>query len=374
MGENQGLDADRENIYAALGELNAYAFWQIQGEMEPREPRVRERPHVWRYKDFEPHILRAGEVVPHELADRRGLILHNPGYDMTRPYTTNTLYAAYSVYMPGEVFEPHVHSPSASRMVLHCDGKGYTTVDGEKAYLERGDLITTPSGAWHDHGNEGSEPMIWVDMLDIPIPVLFNASKFGFDYQENGVTRDSQSQSRSKLYSKRHFASGGLRPRFARQTVGNDNASPQMHFKYKDVRAALDGLRDEEGDPYDGVILDYVNVMTGGPLHRTQNFSMQMLRPKEHTLSHRHTNNALYVCLEGAGKTVVNGEDYHWGESDVFCVPSHQWHEHINLSADGDAVLYCVTDSPAVEALGLLWEERRLPGGGTDIIGKSIPV
>jgi len=363
------VETQRKEMYAALDGLNAYGFWLIQGDMEPAEPRVKERAHVWRFKDFEPHILKAGEIVPHELADRRGIILRNPGYDMTKPYTTNTQYIAYSVYMPGEVFGAHIHAPAASRMVLRCDGKGYTTVEGEKCYLERGDLVLTPSGTWHDHGNEGDEPMIWVDMLDIPVPVLFNAAKFGFQYHENGIRVGSQSQSRSHLYSKRHYGTGGVRPRFAQSMVGNNTSSPQLHWKYADVRAALNAVRDEAGDPYDGVIVDYIEVMTGGPIQKTQNFSMQLLRPGEHTLSHRHTNSAMYVCLEGSGHTIINGEKFHWEENDVFCVPSVSWHEHVNGSNTADAVLYSVTDAPALEKLGLLWEERKEKNG--DIVGKG---
>lgn len=371
--EDTEIEEKRQQMYAALRALDAFGFWTIQGDMEPREPRVREVPHVWRWKDFEEHVMLAGEIVPHELADRRGIILHNPGLDMTKPATTNTQFVAYSVYMPGEVFHPHIHSPAASRMLLKSDGKGYTTVEGEKAYLERGDLITTPSGTWHDHGNEGDVPMVWVDMLDIPVAMLFNAGKFGFDYTENGVAREMQSPTRSQLYSQRHFAVGGVRPRFAEQVVGNDNGSPQLHFKYADTRRALNAVRDEAGDPYDGVIVDYVNIMDGGPIQRTQNFSMQLLRPGEHTLSHRDTSSSVYVVIEGSGSTIINGREYKWEEDDIFCVPTYMWHEHVNASNTEDAVIYCVSDAPAVKKLGLYWEDRKDSQGNVTTIGKAIP-
>jgi gentisate 1,2-dioxygenase len=367
------IESQRQDIYAAVNKLNAYAFWLIQGDMEPAEPRVREKPHVWHYKDFEPLILKAAPIVPHELAERRAFILHNPGYDMSRPYTTNTQYIAYSFYLPGEVFEAHIHSPAASRVLLKSDGKGYTTVEGEKCYLDRGDLVITPSGTWHDHGNEGKVPMVWVDMLDIPVPALFNAGKFGWDYKENGVSVNRQSPTRSHLYSKRHYGFGGVRPRFAQTEIGNRTSSPQLHWKYTDVRAALNAVRDEPGDPYDGIIVDYVDVMTGGPIQKTQNFSMQLLRPGEHTLSHRHTNSTVYVCLEGSGYTIINGEKYSWEEDDVFCIPSMHWHEHVNPSKTSDVVLYSVTDSPAMEKLGLCWEERKTASGDIVSIGNVIP-
>ena len=35
--------------------------------------------------------------------------------------------------------------------------------------MHPGDFIITPSWAWHDHGNLGDEPVIWMDGLDIPL-------------------------------------------------------------------------------------------------------------------------------------------------------------------------------------------------------------
>ena len=140
-----------------------------------------------------------------------------------------------------------------------------------------------------------------------------------------------------------------------------------------DVRAALNAVRDEPGDPYDGVIVDYVDVMTGGPIQKTQNFSMQLLRPGEHTMSHRHSNGGVYVCIEGSGHTIINGEEFAWAENDVFCVPSMHWHEHVNGSDKEDAVLYCVSDAPALEKLGLLWEERKTATGEIVAIGNALP-
>jgi gentisate 1,2-dioxygenase len=34
--------------------------------------------------------------------------------------------------------------------------------------MNRGDVILTPTWNWHDHGKDGSGPMIWLDGLDLP--------------------------------------------------------------------------------------------------------------------------------------------------------------------------------------------------------------
>ena len=35
-------------------------------------------PHIWRYEDIRPSLLRAGEIVPESQAERRVLMLVNP--------------------------------------------------------------------------------------------------------------------------------------------------------------------------------------------------------------------------------------------------------------------------------------------------------
>ena len=51
-----------------------------------------------------------------------------------------------------------------------------TAVDGERTLMEPGDFVITPSMTWHDHSNETSEPMFWLDGLDIPMVQFFDAS------------------------------------------------------------------------------------------------------------------------------------------------------------------------------------------------------
>ena len=60
------------------------------------------------------------------------------------------------------------HSPAALRFIVEGDG-AYTAINGEKAPMKPGELILTPSGVWHDHGNEGTTPVVWLDGLDIPL-------------------------------------------------------------------------------------------------------------------------------------------------------------------------------------------------------------
>ena len=42
--------------------------------------------------------------------------------------------------------------------------------------MEKGDLILTPSGLWHEHGHTGSGPVVWLDALDLPFVYSLEAS------------------------------------------------------------------------------------------------------------------------------------------------------------------------------------------------------
>jgi gentisate 1,2-dioxygenase len=54
--------------------------------------------------------------------------------------------------------------------------------------------------------------------------------------------------------------------------------------------------------------------------------------------------------------TQVSANEFNWDKTDIFVVPSWQWHSHENTTGE-DAILFSITDQPASEALGLYREE-----------------
>ena len=119
--------------------------------------------------------MRAGELTPVEKAERRVLFLIDPGRGPTSMQVTSTLYIGFQLLMPGEVAPAHKHTRSAARIVVEGEG-AYTIVDGEKLPMAAGDLILTPSGAWHDHGHSGTQPVVWLDALDLPLYAYLEGS------------------------------------------------------------------------------------------------------------------------------------------------------------------------------------------------------
>jgi gentisate 1,2-dioxygenase len=323
--------------------------------VEVKEPKKQFVPALWKWNDVRPLLLQAGVDIPLAESDRRVMILSNPGV-FPRHHSTNTLYVSCSIYNAHEKAAVHRHTPNASRFVLEGAG-GYTIIEGEKCAMSRGDLIITPNGTWHDHGNEGDQPVMWIDVLDLPLVEQLGSSFFEFDFKEGGKPAQYQSVTEPTEHSGNIYGAGGMRPTFLPHVRGLSQGSPMFVYRWKDAAAALERMRGYEGSPHDGLILEYVNPVTGEPVTLTMSFSVQLLRPGQALRRHRHTSSSFYCCLKGRGRTIVDGKALDWGENDLFVVPTWAWHEHVNLDPKGDAVLYCVSDEPVMRKLGLYREE-----------------
>ncbi|MHB8576647.1 MAG: cupin domain-containing protein [Dehalococcoidia bacterium] len=334
----------RTAFYADLPQFGMGALWTVLGDALTPEPRVRSVPYIWRYKDVRPRVLRAGELVTAEEAERRVLMLMNPGLD-GKPAATATLYAGVQLILPGEVARTHRHTPSALRFIIEGAG-GYTTVNGEKAPMRKGDYLTTPNWTWHDHGNDGDEPVLWLDGLDIPLVTNLDA----IFLEEFGESR--QPIVKPTGDSIRRWGSN-LRPTW--ETPAG-TYSPILNYRWESTRAALHGLREVAGSPFDGVIMEYINPCTGGPTLPTMAAYLQLLRRGEHAQAHRHVASTVYHVAEGGGFSVIAGERFDWAEGDTFVVPAWAWHEH--ASQGGEAVLFSFSDRPVLQALGLDREEK----------------
>ncbi len=163
---------------------HAQPLWPVLGNLSPEMPTAKAVPYTWRYEDLRPFCERAARLVGTDLAERRVFMLVNPA--LKAPYTTGyPLCPACRSILPGEVARAHRHTPFALRFIIEGE-RGFTAVEGEKVMMERGDMVLTPPWEWHDHGNEGSVPMIWLDGLDLPLwqtlPAIFTEQYAGDRY------------------------------------------------------------------------------------------------------------------------------------------------------------------------------------------------
>ena len=230
----------REAFHERMHAANMYGLWELASQMTP-QPQPKMIAHMWPWSVLEPIITESAQAVP--VGDeRRALQLFNPGLG-GRWATTNNLIAAVQVLLPGEVARAHRHTPTAIRFII--EGRGaYTAVDGEKIYMDPGDLILTPSWSWHDHGNETKERIVWMDGLDIPLIASLEAMFFQF------YSAEKVPASRPANASKQLYGHGQLNPTWIKE---KSNASPLLLYSWTETWKALDALRGYEGSPFDGV-------------------------------------------------------------------------------------------------------------------------
>jgi gentisate 1,2-dioxygenase len=214
-----------------------------------------------------------------------------------------------------------------------------------------GDLVLTPNWTWHDHANDSQEPMVWIDGLDGSI-VGAIAQPFQEEYPEQ-----TQKIGEELDTSFRMFGGGSFRPAWGEKPLGGH--SPQMHYPWSQAKAALDAMAatTNSGSPHDGLIIEYTNPITGGPVMPTIGCYAQLLRPGKRTEAHRHTDSTIYHVIEGQGHSIVGGQRLEWESKDIFVVPSWCFHEHVNTSPNQPAYLFSYTNRPAVEGLYLYREE-----------------
>jgi gentisate 1,2-dioxygenase len=334
---------DPTAFYEEVKRLHLRPLW-LQEAHGPHKLAV---PYLWKWPEVRAQMMRASEVVSTENVERRVLGLMNPGLESSGRFaTTPNLVAAIQMIMPGETALAHHHTPAALRIIIEGEG-AYTCTDGERLWMEPGDLILTPAWSYHDHKNEGKGPMIWLDGLDVPLIQAMDT--FFFELFPGKRTQPATQADEASLS---RFAAPGMRPA---NFTWQKNYSPLTKYSWKKTMQALDDLK--EPDPYDGLRLEYFNPHTGGPVMPTIGCYAQKLSAGAHTKKHRHSSSAIYYVFRGSGFSVIEGKRFDWSERDIFVVPGWHGHEHVNLSAREDAILISYTDEPLLKILGIHREE-----------------
>ncbi|MBI3246199.1 MAG: cupin domain-containing protein [Deltaproteobacteria bacterium] len=328
-----------EQYLSGLSQYNVGPLWKFLRQALTSEPRSQAKPFLWRWQELRPQLLRAGELVSAAEAERRVLMLLNPGLE-GRIATTHTLYGGLQLILPGEIAATHRHTPNALRFIMEGEG-AYTVVDGEKMTMSFGDFVLTPNWTWHDHGSESSGPVVWLDGLDIPLATLLEGIFF------EPYPAEAQEHTKSLNNSVAEYGTSGLLPTWQRF---EGTHSPLLKYAWKAAREAVASLSPAAESPFDGAMLEYVNPVNGGPSLATMASFLQKLKPGQKTESHRHSVSAIYLAVVGHGRTMIEGKAYDWSPGDVFALPTWCWHAHENLSVNEDAVLFSFNDAPVMKA------------------------
>jgi gentisate 1,2-dioxygenase len=305
-----------EDLYPRLAEIGLGAGWAKPTPSLWPLPHKVFKPYHWRYAQAKGALDAAGRLINTELAERRNLILINPLEGNTYA-SARTLVAAYQMIMPGEKARSHRHTPNALRLVLDATDGAYTTVNGARLPMAANDVVLTPNWCWHGHGNDGKGRAIWLDFLDVPLVHLLDP-----------------------MFFEPH-------PKDFEDDAPETPDSPLL-FPWKDVERRLDEAAPDPSGRHG------VEVELGRPALDTMALYMMRLQPGRATLPYRTTANTLYAVVEGEGTTTVEGQEFQWSRGDVVVAPA--WHSQSHRASDR-AVLFRVTDEPAMSRLGFLRSE-----------------
>src|SRR2546426_11168695 len=133
-------DASLPPAYSeALEALSLGPLWTALHVLLPNERVTPAVPHRWRWRDLVPLLLEAARLVPIEQAERRVLVLKNPGLGGAYA-VTSTLFAGLQIILPGEAAPSHHHTPAALRLVVQGHG-AFTSVDRKSTRLNSSHLV-----------------------------------------------------------------------------------------------------------------------------------------------------------------------------------------------------------------------------------------
>lgn len=341
-----------------LTALNLVPLWpSLRAVLPPRVPTRKTTPTHWPYQALRPLLMRAGDLTPMEKAERRVLVLANPGHGLENMKASPAMYLGMQLLLPGEWAPSHRHTPNAVRMVVEGEG-AYTTVDGERCPMLRGDLILTPTGLWHEHEHAGTEPVVWLDVLDLPV-IYYAETSYAIEGKRQDVTPGHGDQA---------YARGGVAPTplFVRQNgaagaTSSHGGYPMLRYPWADAKAALLAMATDRPE-LDAVQITYVNPETGADAQNNLGFYALMLRPGQTLRLPARSPSCVFHQIEGSADVTVGnvGESattFTLAEADTCCAPGYTAVTLTNRSASAPAFVFMADESPFHRKLGV-YENR----------------
>ena len=344
MNELGRLEDLPPDYLEALRALNLVPLWpSLRAVLPPGKPRPNTRPIFWSYAALRPLLMRAGELTPMAKAERRVLVLANPGHGLDNMKASAAMYLGMQLLLPGEWAPSHRHTPNAVRMIVEGEG-AYTTVDGEKCPMGRGDLILTPTGLWHEHGHDGDQPVVWLDVLDLPLVYYLEAS-YAVEGRRQAVKPGRGDQG---------YASGGIVPTpvFAR----TDKAYPMLRYPWAQARAALLALAADRPE-LDAVQVSYVNPETGADAQNILGYYAMMLRPAQTLRLPVRSPASVFHLIEGAVAADIEDQHFTLAAADTCCAPGYTAVTLHNRLAEQPSFVFIADETPLHRKLGV-FEDR----------------
>jgi gentisate 1,2-dioxygenase len=343
-------NGEQHEYFDRIADYALTPLWSRYKTLMSPQPRVKSVPHCWHYPQVRKFLVEAAELVTSEDAERRVLLFENPALPGSNRIT-ETLLTGIQMILPGEIAPSHRHIPSDARLILEGVTGAFTTVNGERLQMDFGDFIITPNWTWHDHGHHGDKPVVWQDILDIPLANMLGPMFFE-NYPER-VHPPGQPDDDSLRRYGANMRPAGIEP-------DTTSFSPVLRYPYAQSRASVEALAaTDEPDPHFGVKMEYINPTTGRSAMATISVCLQRLPAGFQTRPYQTTEGTILTCIEGGGRvTVGEGDDaqvFEFSERDVVVVPC--WNR-FSIEVDADTYLFVSSDKVVQTKLGY-WREHK---------------
>lgn len=338
-----------EQLYRGFERELLVPLWTEIGDLMPLQPKSKSSPHVWRWDRLKELAAQAGHIVPvGRGGERRAIALANPSLG-GRPFATPTLWAAIQYLMPGEDAPEHRHTQHAFRFVVEGEGV-WTVVNGDPVRMSRGDFLPQAGWNWHAHHNAATEPMAWIDGLDIPFS-YYTESQFFEVGRERIEPHEKTTPARSR--SEQLWGHPGLRPVSQPDAT---SATPLLAYRWVDTDRALSDQLDLEGQVAGATLslghaaVRYVNPTSGRDVLPTIRAEVHRVRAGGRTQRRRDVGSWVYQVFDGSGQVTLGDQGWEVRRGDLFVLPS--W-VPFQATADGAGHLdlFRFGDAPIFEAL-----------------------
>ncbi|PPE68525.1 cupin domain-containing protein [Caldimonas thermodepolymerans] len=331
------MSLTNEDVLRRWHEARLAPLWESPNAHKEAAPPI--PAHIWRWEEMRPLIELAFQEQSPAAVQRRVLQMWSPAsQSLADEFTCGNVLAAYQCLLPGETARPHRHPMNALRFMLEGSGV-ITLVDRKECPMEFGDLVLTPGMTWHEHRHDGKVPVVWLDVLDVPLHLKIGTAMF-----EPGPIHDNPVTMPDAC-----FASPNILPAV---TYGRADHSPVFRYPYADAVRALQAAPES---PDGARRIRYVNPLNGASAMAVLESTMMQIDGGVTTKPMR--TNASLVCavVEGEGESRIGDQTLRWKQRDVFTIPQRAWASHTAFGAG--ARIYIVSDADMLRRLGLLQEE-----------------
>lgn len=334
---NHETDVVSADLRQAYNRHHIVPLWESMTGKTFGKPQ--EEAQIWRWRDMQPIVHQTGLIRAEHILDRRVLLMTKPQrHHVYDEAITGQIYCTFQTVLPGERATAHRHAMNALRFVIQAPKNAKSIVDGKDCVMEPGDMIITPGGCWHEHVNDGDEPVVWLDVLDVGLHYLLNTVTF-----QPGPRRDTPPQLDDAT-----FVSPGIVPCLEDTDHAERGYSPIFRYSWADAQRALEAapVRTDSSRH-----VRYANPLTGGP--SMDLLDSTLLQLSAGCATRKFSSSASTVCFvkEGRGVSEIGGKTIEWAEGDVFTVPARLPATH--TARDADAILFQVSNGEVYRRLGL---------------------